>query len=177
MRIDEGFIHVAVRCCLKENGWRLVAGQYPGGSDDECYALNVMDPALARDNSPDPRRHSNNKLVPDLFSVKGDVVLITEMKPRYSAKDEAKLSRLLTDRREDLLCAMRKFAEERSIPEFTRPEDLTLVPSLGFRMGSHFPRNPTLVYFLVSGLDAVTVLPPENMMASNVRDALRGMCE
>ena len=174
MRMNEGFIHVAVRRALKHHGWRLIAGQFPGGSDDECYALNVMDPVVACDNSPDPRRHSDNKLVPDLFAMKGNVVLILEMKPSYSAEDESKLLSISGDRRTDLLTAMRKFGRERGVPEFCDPELLTLVLGLGFRAGSRFPRNPTFAYLLVSDLDNVEVLAPIQCASTCVSEAMEG---
>lgn len=161
--MDEGLIHVAVRRHLKRQLWRLVAGQFPGGSDDECKALNVVDRNLACDNSPDPRRHSDNKLVPDLFAMRWPVVLIAEMKPAYSRDDEAKLISLLTDRRADLLSAMLKFGRERGVAEFLEPDGLILVPTLGFEAGIAFPTNPTFAYCHVAGLNDVLLTPPARM--------------
>ena len=161
MKRDESFVHVAVRRALKQRDWKLAAGQYPGGSDDECYALNVVDPSLACDNSPDPRRHSDNKLVPDLFALKTPLVLVTEMKPQYSAADESKLVSLLTDRREHLHAAMNKFGCERGVNEFCKPEELVLIPALGFLAGSSYPQRDDFVYFLVDSLNEVKIIVPE----------------
>ena len=58
MKINESFVHVAMREYLKKKGWLLIAGEYPNGSDDELNVLSISDPSVARDNSPDPRRHS-----------------------------------------------------------------------------------------------------------------------
>jgi len=58
MKWTEGHIHLAMRQILIAQGWSLIAGELPGGSDHDLYPLNVVDPALARDRSPDPRRHS-----------------------------------------------------------------------------------------------------------------------
>ena len=64
--MTESFVHVAMREYLKKEGWTLVAGEYPGGSDDELYVLSIMDPSVACDNSPDPRRHSEGEIIPDI---------------------------------------------------------------------------------------------------------------
>ena len=88
MKKDETFVHVAIRNYLKLQGWSLLAGQYPGGSDDELHVFNVFDPLLAKDESPDHRRHSFGKLVPDLIAFKDDTLLIIEAKPEYSASDK-----------------------------------------------------------------------------------------
>ena len=65
MRITESFVHVAMREYLKSRGWLLIAGEYPNGSDDELSVLSISDPVVARDNSPDPRRHSSGEIIPD----------------------------------------------------------------------------------------------------------------
>jgi hypothetical protein len=83
------------------------------------------------------------------------------MKPRYSSDDEEKLIRLLGERRIDLLSAMRKFGEERGVPEFRNAESLVLIPALGFKAGTPFLRNPLFAYFLVTGLDQVEMLLPQ----------------
>lgn len=160
MKIDEGYIHLAVREFLKGKGWKLVAGQLPGGSDDECYTLNVTDPVFACDNSPDHRRRSDNKLVPDLLALNGSDLLIVEMKPYYSVDDELKLLTLLSDRRSDLMLAMRKFGTDRGILELCDPEALNLIPALGFRASTSFSRMPQFAYFLVTSSDRVEMLLP-----------------
>jgi hypothetical protein len=91
MKKDETFVHVAIRKFLKDNGWKLIAGQYPGGSDDELHTVNIYDPLLAKDQSPDHRRHSFGKLVPDLIAYKNQTILIVEAKPEYSPSDKEKL--------------------------------------------------------------------------------------
>ena len=44
MKWNEGRIHVAMRTILAEEGWDLIAGEYPGGSNHDLYPLNVVDP-------------------------------------------------------------------------------------------------------------------------------------
>lgn len=133
MRWTEGHIHLAMRRIMKSCGWTLIAGEFPGGSDHELYPLNVVDPAVARDASPDPRRHSLGELIPDLVALKGRQLTIFEAKVLYSEPDRLKLEDLLSARREDLLTALKKFAHERSFPELLPVEGLRLLPVLAFR--------------------------------------------
>lgn len=160
MKITEGLIHLAVRTELKKQGWKLIAGQFPGGSDDECCALNIMDPNLARDCSPDPRRHSDNKLVPDLVALLGRNLLIIEMKPTYSAADLQKLRLIQTDRKADLLSALTVFASQKNYIDILPVETLNVIPGLGFSASSDFPREHDVCYFLVSSLDLVEIILP-----------------
>jgi hypothetical protein len=153
--ITEGDIHLAVRKFLRETGWRLIAGQFPGGSDDDLPALAIMDPTVARDHSPDPRRHSSNKLVPDLVALKEKTLLVAEMKPKYSAADERKLRTLLTVRRSDLIRALQDLWDrDASLPSI-RWGDVNIVPALGFQRGAPFPRREEFQYLLVDGLGVV----------------------
>jgi hypothetical protein len=141
MKWTEGRIHVAMRRYLKQQGWLLIAGEYPGGSDHELYPLNVVDPTLARDNSPDPRRHSAGELIPDIVALNGPNLLIGEAKIRYNQNDRVKLDVLLTQRRADFLSSLRKFALERHFPQLLPVEQLSLHPVLVFLAGTEAP-NP-----------------------------------
>lgn len=110
MRITESFVHVAMREHLKNSGWLLIAGEYPNGSDDELNVLSISDPTVARDNSPDPRRHSSGEIIPDLIAYKNGVVLIIEAKPRYSLDDKEKLNNLLCNEKTRLIASLEKFS-------------------------------------------------------------------
>lgn len=129
---NEGFIHVAMRSVLKDSGWQLIAGEYPGGSDHDLYPLNVVDPSFARDGSPDARRHSLGELIPDLVALKGRDLLIAEAKVCYNLADQKKLENLLVQRRSDLLVALEKFALERGFPELLPVSTLRFHPVLVF---------------------------------------------
>ncbi|MEF3309606.1 hypothetical protein PV433_11955 [Paenibacillus sp. GYB004] len=154
MRVTEGFIHVSMRDFLKKNGWTLIAGQYPGGSDDELTALNVMDPTLARDQSPDPRRHSYGKLVPDLIAYKDGSLLVVEAKPKFSLEDQQKLIYLLSERRNDFISSLEKFAKERNFPVLLPIGNLRFIPTLAFSASvKKYPKEPGFLYIRVSGLD------------------------
>ena len=132
MKITESFVHVAMRQYLKSEGWQLIAGEYPGGSDDELYVLSVMDPELARDNSPDPRRHSEGEIIPDLFAYKEGTMLVIEAKPKYSVSDKEKLRDLIENKRELLISSLRKFCCEHDLLTGVRFETIQYVPVLAF---------------------------------------------
>ena len=127
---------------LNRQGWQLVAGEYPGGSNHQLYPLNVVDPALARDESPDPRRHSLGELIPDVVALRKRNLLIGEAKLKYDDGDRAKLALLLSERRNDLLAALQTFALERGVPELLPVEALDLFPVLVFRSDADAPAPP-----------------------------------
>lgn len=110
MRHSESFVHVAMREFLKRNGWLLIAGEYPNGSDDELNVLSISDPTVACDNSPDPRRHSTGEIIPDLIAFKNNYILIIEAKPNYSFDDKEKLNNLLDNAKERLISSLKTFS-------------------------------------------------------------------
>ena len=142
MTRSEGHVHIYMRTFLRREGWQLVAGEYPGGSDHELYPLNVVDPTVARDDSPDPRRHSSGELIPDIVALCSRKLLIGEAKLRYHDGDRAKLDYLLSERRSDLLTALRTFAVERKVPELLPVETLEIYPVLIFGSQSDAPAIP-----------------------------------
>lgn len=157
-RITEGFVHRALRRYLRSTGWTLMAGQRPGGTDDELHVLYVVDPTVARDASPDPRRHSLDKFVPDIVAMRDTTLVIVEAKPDYSRADYDKLERLLGERRVDLLSALRTFGRERGFPELLVPEALTIKPALGFAARATRPAAlPPWSWFLVHEDSSVRV--------------------
>jgi hypothetical protein len=99
------------------------------------WYVYIVDPTVARDFSPDPRRHSLDKFVPDIVALRGDTLLIVEAKPDYSESDYEKLERLLAERRDDLHLALRTFGRERGFPELLQPELLSVRPALAFGAG------------------------------------------
>jgi len=131
-RVRQDIIHFSVREFLRNAGWQLVAGQFPNGSDNELPPLNVLDPTLARDNSPDPRRHSMNKYVPDLVAYKQRIMLLIEMDTHYSLKDERKLEILISQRRSDLLSALEDLVSMRRVVLPAPIDQIVFVPCLGF---------------------------------------------
>jgi hypothetical protein len=162
LRWTEGDVHVAMREQLRRDGWRLVAGQFPGGSDGELPPLNVVDPAVARDLSPDPRRHSSGKLVPDLVALREGVLLVVEAKVGYSEEDRQKLLLLLGARQADFFQALRELGRRRGVPELEAPERLEVIPALA--QSATRPAPPSLPGFALikarSRTEAVLIPPP-----------------
>lgn len=152
--IREDYIHYLVRKLLRNSGWKLIAGQYPNGSDDELSSLYVVDPTLAKDQSPDHRRHSKNKFVPDLLASKENLILIIEMKPSYSVKDEAKLETLTSVRVDDLKASLKAYNSNRALLKLPI-DDYMFIPSLGFSKNSKYTNNDSFCYFLVDKKDRV----------------------
>ena len=120
-------------------GWSLIAGEFPGGSDHELYPLNIVDPKVARDRSPDPRRHSQGEMIPDLVALRGRYLIICEAKVNYNEDDRIKLELLTSARKADLLLALSKFAIERQLPQLLPVESLVIVPTLVFRSSANAP--------------------------------------
>ena len=148
MNWSEGAIHLSMRRFLCGQGWLLVAGELPGGSDHDLYPLNVVDPAVARDQSPDPRRHSLGELIPDLVALLDRKLLICEAKPRYHDGDRVKLVTLLNKRRNHLLAALDTFALERGFPELLPSGTLVMYPVLVFRSDVEAPTPPPCFSYL-----------------------------
>lgn len=132
MKINESFVHVAMRQFLKRCGWLLIAGEYPNGSDDELNVLSISDPTVARDNSPDPRRHSYGEIIPDLIAYKDGVILIIEAKPNYSVEDKEKLINLLENEHDRLVSALWKFSYGKSCFSHIDYDRVDYVPTLAF---------------------------------------------
>lgn len=132
MKWNESSVHVSMREFLRARGWRLIAGEFPGGSDHELYPLNVVDPAVARDGSPDPRRHSKGELIPDLVALRERSLLVVEAKPVYSEQDRIKLETLLVERRDHFVLALERFAAERGFPQLLPVASLTFHAALAF---------------------------------------------
>lgn len=137
--MNESYIHVAMRQYLKREGWTLVAGEYPGGSDDELYVLSIMDPEVARDNSPDPRRHSEGEIIPDLFAYKDGKMLVIEAKPKYSVADREKLKMLFLTKKDLMVATIRKFCGEHGILRGVPFERLEYIPTLAFGNENYKP--------------------------------------
>lgn len=128
----EVIIHIAIRTYLKKNGWTLVAGEFPGGTDDELYVLSITNPEVARDNSPDPRRHSVGEIIPDLLAYKDGEMLIIEAKPKYSIQDKEKLLDLLINKKKLLINSLGKFCTNNCLLGAVDISRLNFVPTLAF---------------------------------------------
>ena len=139
-KISESLIHVAMRIFLKKNGWLLIAGEYPNGSDDELNVLSITDPTIAKDNSPKPRQHSIGEFVPDLLAFRGNDILVIEAKPNYSEADKAKLINLINNNRGRLISSLKKFSLGKKQFSCIDYDTVSFIPTLAFG-------NPTFVLY------------------------------
>lgn len=153
--MTESYIHVAIRSFLKKEGWLLIAGEYPNGSDDELSVLSISDPAIAKDCSPDPRRHSTGEIVPDLVAYKENKILVIEAKPKYSHADKIKLIDLLGTKKDRLVSALQKFSTGKVIFDHINYENVRYIPVLAFENGSFIPRaeDSCIAHIYVRDLD------------------------
>ena len=132
MKLSESYIHVAMREFLKKEKWLLIAGEYPNGSDEEVNVLSISDPTVAKDHSPDPRRHSMGEIVPDLIAYKDGTILIIEAKPRYSLSDKRKLPDLLFNKRSRLSTSLKEFSVGKLELEYINYDTANYIPVLAF---------------------------------------------
>lgn len=130
--MNESLVHVSMRIYLKNDGWKLIAGEYPGGSDDELYVLRIKDPRVARDNSPDPRRHSSGEFVPDLFAYKNGEMLVIEAKPSYDIGDKEKLIDLIYNNHRRLIADVKKFCDVHGLLPDVDVSEVEYIPTLAF---------------------------------------------
>lgn len=82
-------LYIALKSYLKINGWHLIAGQPPSGTDHL--------PVLEIKSQVGDVKGSRDSYKPDLVAVSTNTLLIVEIKPSYSANDDAKLIRTLTE--------------------------------------------------------------------------------
>lgn len=158
--MTETLIHVAMREFLKKQGWTLIAGEYPGGSDDELFVFSVMDPAVARDNSPAPRRHSEGEIVPDLLAYKDGMILVIEAKPKYSAGDKRKLERLFNEKRQLLIDSLDQFCRSRHILPGIKIRQAKYIPALAFGNPDlkQIPEDAGFAHIYVKSLEEVQLI-------------------
>lgn len=160
MRISESFVHVSMRQHLKKDGWLLIAGEYPNGSDDELNVLSISNPTVARDNSPDPRRHSSGEIIPDLIAYKDGIILIIEAKPNYSLEDKAKLINLLSNEKGRLINALRKFSQGKAEFSHINYSEVDYIPVLAFGNPSYSITHidPGFGHIYVKALDEAKLI-------------------
>lgn len=152
--MNESYVHVAMRQFLKSQGWTLIAGEYPGGSDDELYVLSITDPNVARDNSPDPRRHSEGEIIPDLLAYKNGQILVIEAKPKYSVSDKEKLRSLFNTKMNLMINSLRKFCCDHRLLIGINLEDIQYIPTLAFgnEKYSQYEEEPGFAHIYIRNL-------------------------
>ena len=158
--MTETFIHIAMRKYLKKEGWTLVAGEYPGGSDDELFVLSIMNPIVAKDNSPDPRRHSEGEIIPDLFAYKNGFMLVIEAKPQYDIGDREKLKDLFLNKRGLLQKSLKNFCKNHHLLKQINLDNLIYIPVLAFGNENYeiFPEETGFAHIYVKNLKECKII-------------------
>src|SRR5439155_1452186 len=129
-------------------GWSLIADEWPGGSNHELYPLNILDPSVARDGSPGPRRHSLGELIPDIVALRERNLILGEAKVAYSPTDRDKLNYILKERYRDMLFALNSFAEQHDAKALLPIHTLVIHPVLIFVDGDFAPPPSGLFSYL-----------------------------
>jgi hypothetical protein len=100
-------LYIALKNHLRNTGWHLIAGQPPSGTDHL--------PVLEIKSQVGDERGSRDSYKPDLVAVSLNQLLIVEIKPSYSANDDAKLIRTLTV--ENRIASLWSEVENRSLKD------------------------------------------------------------
>lgn len=105
--LTESEVYVYTKEFLREQGWTLVGGEPPGGTD-ELPRIEIKDPEHGGIGS-------NGSKKVDLIAQRSGKVLLLELKPSYSHQDVLKLNDIVN--REDLRREFFKSCKERSALE------------------------------------------------------------
>lgn len=98
--LTEGEIYFYLKKYLTLHGWEIIGGEPPDGSDD-IRRIEIR-------NKDHKGIGSTGSLKIDLMCFKGGIVLLIEIKPKYSLSDIEKLNLILNNRLEDLFSALRE---------------------------------------------------------------------
>lgn len=123
----EDLLHVYIRKYLRGDGWKLLAGQFPNGTDDELQILTIRNPTSSA-----PRKHHVDAYVPDLVAFRNGQVLIIEIKPKYSQSDKKKLVSLVGEDLELLSSALQGHPPIRKLSERDSILNSKILPALCF---------------------------------------------
>jgi hypothetical protein len=113
---EEMDIYIQLKKYLKTEGWTILAGQPPSGTDHLPVIEIKRTHGLAKG--------SRESFKPDLLALRNEQLMIFELKPTYSQSDYQKLSKVLEDP-ERLENLWREIAERR-----LKTKDSTLVAEL-----------------------------------------------
>lgn len=105
--LSESEIYVYTKEFLKEQGWELVGGEPPGGTD-ELPRIEIKDPEYRK-------KGSNGSKKVDLIAQKSGNILLLELKPCYHSSDVSKLDDI--EGRKDLRREFYKSCKERDVIE------------------------------------------------------------
>lgn len=105
--LDEGKIYVVIKEWLKAQGWSIVGGEPPGGTN-AVPRIEIKAPHYAG-------RGSKGSKKIDMIGFKKGYFLLIEIKPRQSSSDAKKL-REVVSRKELRIAFIRALLEKRVLP-------------------------------------------------------------
>jgi len=135
--LREDFIFLSVERYLRKQSWEILGGEPPDGTSNRFRRIYIRSPGIR------PRLHSQDSLKVDLISAKQGILLLSEVKPRYSESDKSKLDIVAGERRNDLFDAI---WERCKIPKSSFK---SVVKSLAFTAELRVDVPPDFVFFLV----------------------------
>jgi len=141
--ISEPEIYIRCKSILQENGWTLLGGEPPDGTDTI--------PRIELKDSNNKMKGSKGSKKIDLIATKGSRVLLLELKRLYSKNDVLKLDEIKSEDRwlEALMNALMQkrafqIAGVQEIPDFiTYPE--LLIKCIGLSKYHEFPDDYALI--------------------------------
>ncbi|MGI8493986.1 MAG: hypothetical protein ACR2L1_01570 [Pyrinomonadaceae bacterium] len=89
MPIDEDEVYIGTKTLLQNQGWLILAGQPPSGSD-HIPVIEIKDYFMTE-------KGSRKSYKPDLVAYKENKTLLVECKPEHSDEDAIKLTKILTN--------------------------------------------------------------------------------
>jgi hypothetical protein len=89
--MNEGQVYLSASRYLRESGWIIIGGQPPAGTD-HLPVIEIKDPDHLG-------KGSKGSFKPDLVAWDGAILLLVELKPKFSTSDRSKLFRTLEDPR------------------------------------------------------------------------------
>lgn len=145
--LSEGEIYVVIKEWLKIQGWSIIGGEPPGGTN-VIPRIEIKDPQYTG-------RGSKGSKKIDLVGFKKGYFLLTEIKPRRSSSDAIKL-REIVSRKELRAAFIRALVEKRALPssaletEKYAESSEFLSKSQAFS-GPIVPPPDDFIFFIVSG--------------------------
>jgi hypothetical protein len=136
--LPEDFLFVSVKHFLTEQGWKILGGEPPNGTLNDLVRITIRPKGMTG------RLHSLGAQKVDLISRKGAILLLTEIKPDYSASDKTKLDNIVGNRLDDLMDALWERCK------ISAREIRVVLKSLAFSSGRLVPVDNEFIYFRIA---------------------------
>jgi hypothetical protein len=90
IELNETLVFLSVKQYLISEGWMLIGGQPPSGTDN-LPVIEIRDPTFKG-------KGSKGSYKPDLIAIQGSNLMIIELKPNFSKLDRVKVNQVLNSR-------------------------------------------------------------------------------